>query len=241
MFHLRHHHLFLAAAAATFLSAASAQDSAAQQYAGLSAQLAAGESGLPGRSIALAVDLGPRDADDRVTELGNGREAFRYRMAFNQIAEGWSWQPNADPAVDDYYRFKFLPVQSEWVERGEYAQEDKIGTPQLTHVRWRYDYFLAFDNLYAFYPRQVDDDAGFVAELPAGSSAHLSLRAHLRLAPPVLSESTTFWKATHAHPDDFTLKKRYFVGALTALDFVDQRTGKTWCRIEPGQGRCQAP
>lgn len=42
-------------------------------------------------------------------------------MAFGQIAEGWNWRPLAVPAVDDYYRYKFLPLQSVLVKKGEYS------------------------------------------------------------------------------------------------------------------------
>jgi hypothetical protein len=107
-------------------------------------------------------------------------------------------------------------------------------------VSWRYDYFLAFDNLYDFYPRAVDDDAGFSADLPAGAAAHLGIRAQAHLIEPVISESTTFWKATYGKPTDFTLKKRYLMGALDGVDFIDTRDGQVLCRILPGQARCAA-
>jgi hypothetical protein len=127
------------------------------------------------------------------------------------------------------------------VERGEYEQEDKIGTPQRMKVSWRYDYFLAFENLYDFYARRVDDDAGFSADLPAGLATHLGLRARARLIEPVIGESTTFWKATHAQPTDFTLKKRYLVGVLDEVDFIDTANGRVVCRILPGSDHCTAP
>jgi hypothetical protein len=44
------------------------------------------------------------------------------------------------------------------------------------------------------------------------------------LAAPCISESTTFWKAIHARPVDFTLKKRYLLGHLEAVVFFDRRT-----------------
>ena len=125
-------------------------------------------------------------------------------------------------------------------ERGEYQHEDKIGTPQQMKVSWRYDYFLAFENLYDFYPRQVDDDSGFSANLPAAMAGHVGLRAKARLIEPVISESTTFWKATYGKPTDFTLKKRYLMSALDEIDFVDTTNGKVLCRILPGQARCSA-
>lgn len=162
-------------------------------------------------------------------EAVNGGQEARYRMAFNNIAEGWSWQPLADPRQEDYYRAKFLPLQSVLVERGQYDQEEKIGEMQRTRILWRYDYFLAFENLYDFYPRQVDDDAGFVAKLPVGTVKELSevgMRAIARLREPFVSESTTFWKAVYSKPTDFTLKKRYVFGELEAVVFYDKATGE---------------
>jgi hypothetical protein len=192
----------------------------------------------PGQEIEVDVDLAASPGFS-VEVLGE-RAEVRYRMAFNQIAEGWSWRPLADPAVDDYYRYKFLPLQSEVVERGEYAHEDKIGVTQQMKVVWRYDYFLAFDNLYDFYPRGVDDDAGFSADLPAAMAGQLGMRVQARLIDPVLSESTTFWKATYGKPTDFTLKKRYLMGVVDAVEFVDSGNGRVLCRIGRGAARCSA-
>ncbi len=64
------------------------------------------------------------------------------------------------------------------------------------------------------------------------------MRAKARLIEPVISESTTFWKATYGKPTDFTLKKRYLVGKLEEVSFVDTASGAVLCRIRPGQGRC---
>lgn len=228
-----------AAAVAAFFLPAVAAEPAASHYEAL-ARLTPGErQAAQGRSIELDVDL--TASPGYSVEIVGERAAVRYRMAFNQIAEGWSWQPQADPAREDYYRFKFLPLQSVAVERGEYEQEDKIGTPQRMKVSWRYDYFLAFENLYDFYARRADDDAGFSAELPAELATHLGLRARARLVEPVIGESTTFWKATHAQPTDFTLKKRYLVGVLDEIDFVDTANGQVVCRVLPGQDHCTAP
>jgi hypothetical protein len=174
-------------------------------------------------------------------DIEGARAMVRYRMAFNQITEGWSWRPQADPANEDYYRFNFLPLQSVAIAQGEYEQEDKIGSPQRMTIQWRYDYFLAFENLYDFYPRRVDDDAGFSADLPVELTAHLALRARVRLIEPVISESTTFWKATHAQPTDFTLKKRYLIGVLDEIDIVDRLDSRVICRILPGSDHCSAP
>lgn len=189
-----------------------------------------------GRLIALEVDLAnsPGFSVDAV----DGAVVVRYRMAFNNVAEGWNWYPQADAQKEDYYRAKFLPLKSVTVERGEYDAQDKIGETQRMKVSWRYDYFAAFENLYDFYPRSVDDDSGFVAALPApADSRHLPavrMLAVLRLNAPLVSESTTFWKATHAKPADFTLKKRYLVGALVEVRFLDAATGNVLARLTPG-------
>ena len=107
-------------------------------------------------------------------------------------------------------------------------------------VSWRYDYFLAFENLHDFYPRSVDDDAGFAADLPAGATAHLGMRARARLIEPVIRESTTFWKATYGNPTDFTLKKRYLVAVLEEVVFVDTKSDRIHCRIPRGAAHCSA-
>ena len=215
-----------------------AAEPADQQFEALAQLPEASLHAKPGEKIEVDIDLSVSSGFS-VDVVGERVEA-RYRMAFNQIAEGWNWRPLADPAVDDYYQYKFLPLQSVAVERGEYSFEDKIGVTQQMKVSWRYDYFLAFENLYAFYPRAVDDDAGFSADLPASVTGHLGLRAKAHLIEPVISESTTFWKATSAKPTDFTLKKRYLMSALDEIDFVDTSNGKVLCRILPGQAHCTA-
>jgi hypothetical protein len=234
MFFLRN--VFVATSVAAFFSAAHAAEPAERQFVTL-AGLPAGEVAKQvGQGFEVDVDLSV-GANLEIKEEGD-RAVVLYHMAFNQIAEGWSWRPQADPAVEDYYHYKFLPLQSVAVERGEYRHEDKIGEPQNMKVNWRYDYFLAFENLYDFYPRRVDDDAGFSAELPAELAKRVGIRAKARLIEPVISESTTFWKATYGKPVDFTLKKRYLVGQLEEIDFIDTASGQLLCRILPGRGRC---
>ncbi len=165
----------------------------------------------------------------------------RYPMAFNQVTEGWNWHPDAKGG-DDYYVFKYVPLKSVVEERPGYRGEDKIGAPQEFAVRWRYDYFFAFDNPYDFYPRGTDDDAGFAAEIPlpredaerlAARDLRMALRMALRvrLAPPCTSDSTTFWKATHDKPVDFTLKKRYLMGTLEEVSFYDAATQRVLARL----------
>lgn len=237
MFLLRQ--LGTAFAAAAVIFPALAADSAERQFKMLASLPEVERRAMSGQEIEVEVDLA---ASSGFTVDATGERAeVRYRMAFNQVAEGWSWRPLADPAVDDYYRYKFLPLQSVAVERGEYAHEDKIGVTQQMKVSWRYDYFLAFENLYDFYPRGADDDAGFSADLPAGKVAHLGLRARAHLIAPVISESTTFWKATYGKPTDFTLKKRYLIAVLDEVDFVDSRNGEILCHIQARQARCSLP
>jgi len=226
-----------AAAAAAFFSPALAVEPADRQFEALARLPEAGLLAMAGQVVEVDVDLTASSGFN--VELRGDRADVRYRMAFNQVAEGWSWQPLADPAVDDYYRFKFLPLQSVAVERGSYEHEDKIGVPQQMKVSWRYDYFLAFDNLYDFYPRSVDDDAGFTANLPTAAVAHLGMRATARLGAPVISESTTFWKATYGKPTDFTLKKRYLVGTLKSVSFVDLESGAALCTMTPERNDCR--
>lgn len=231
-------HILAAASVAVFSCVAVAAEPADRQFARLAAPAGGGGEAAIGQVIEVDVDL---DASTGYSVDGEGEwREVRYRMAFNQIAEGWSWQPLADPAVEDYYRFKFLPLQSVEEARGDYAGEDKIGTPQAMNVRWRYDYFLAFSNLYDFYPRAVDDDAGFVASIPAARAAQLGMRAKARLIAPVTSESTTFWKAMYSRPTDFTLKKRYLVADLQEIQFVDRSTGRVLCAIPAGRHQCRA-
>lgn len=236
MFFLRY--IFTAASVAAFLGAVQAAETAERQYVAIAKLPADGIKAKVGQVVEVDIDLSAPGSLE-VNEAGERLDVL-YRMSFNQLAEGWSWQPLADPAVEDYYRFKFLPLQSVADERGEYVAEDKIGTPQQMKVSWRYDYFLAFENLYDFYPRKVDDDSGFSANLPAAVAGHVGLRAKARLIEPVISESTTFWKAIYSRPTDFTLKKRYLVGKLEEVDFVDTANGKVLCRIRPGQERCTA-
>lgn len=234
MFFLRY--TFAATLVAAFFGSALAAETAERQFLAIAQLPSDGPGARLGQVVEVDVDLtAGANLDAKV--VGERLDVL-YRMAFNQIAEGWSWQPLADPAVDDYYRYKFLPLQSVSVERGEYSAEDKIGETQTMKVVWRYDYFLAFANLYDFYPRAVDDDAGFSADLPAAMAGRVGVRARARLIAPVISESTTFWKATYGKPTDFTLKKRYLVGALEEVAFFDTVSGEMLCRIQPGQRRC---
>jgi len=186
--------------------------------------VAAGEGRNDSILVAAAADSGLEVSYDEPSH----RLHLHYPMAFNQLTEGWSWQPLANPDQEDYYRFKFLLLGSVEENRGTYRGEDKIGEPETMGVQWRYDYFLAFDNLYDFMARNTDDEAGFDAEVSASpeqaaalmAPGAVRLLARVHLQAPYVSESTTFWKAIHARPTDFTLKKRYVVGAVEEIRFV---------------------
>lgn len=186
--------------------------------------------------MTLPVDLGEGTALE--AGAAAGRVKILYRMNFNQVTEGWNWHPEADSEREDYYRFKYLPLASTLAERGRYRGEDKIGEPQEVQVLWRYTYFFAFANLYDFFPRRVDDDAGFAADIAvpaadaerlAGGDLRMALRG--RLAETCLSESTTFWKATYGKPVDYTLKKRYLLGTLDEVWFYDAATQRVLARF----------
>ncbi len=206
------------------------QSAAAERYARVAA-LAPADRG--GRHVAVTVDLAA-SADVSLDADGT----LRYGMAYNDVAEGWSWRPQAQPDAEDYYRWKFLPLQS-FVEQGtSYVQEEKVGVPQETRVERRHDYFLAFDDPYRFYARGA---AGFTVRLPAGAAdgglPSLRLVALARLGEPATAESTTFWKAVHARPVDFTLKKYYLIGTLEALLVCDVRDGRELARLLPDAQR----
>jgi len=212
------------------------QDAAAE-YTRRAATPAA-ERCTAGETVALSVPLIEGATLDTGYDAASGRLRILYRMAFNQLTEGWNWHPLDAIQGDDYYVFKYLPLGSTSEERGSYRAEDKIGAPQEFRVQWRTDYFFAFDNPYDFYPRDAGDDVGFAAEvaLPAAEAERLA-RGNLRMAIGVrltrdcISDSTTFWKATSAQPVDFTLKKRYLIGKLAAVWFYDVATGKVLARL----------
>lgn len=166
-----------------------------------------------------------------------------YRMNFNQVAEGWSWQPQANPETADYYRFKFLPLGSHEREQGApYVQEDMPGKSRQVRRVWRYDYFFAFDNPYDFFDRPtVEDDAGFAAKIPASPEqaaelakpGRIGMVAWARWVNPRHADSTTFWKATDGKPVDLTLKNRYLIGKLEEVWFVDTTDGRLLAKLLP--------
>lgn len=203
-------------------------------------QLAAGAAVppcAPQTAVVIAVAPDPQAPLDAAYDETSGQLQIRYRMAFNQVTEGWNWHPEATLDAADYYRYKFLPLGSVNEPRPAYRGEDKLGEPQTMRVEWRYDYFFAFDNLYDFYPRAVDDDAGFAAAVAVSAATarrlidgDLRMALRGRLDAQCLSESTTFWKAIHARPVDFTLKKRYLIGQLDEVLFLDRASGQLLAR-----------
>lgn len=204
---------------------------AAERWYATFAALPEGErAAQAGRQLLLEVALEDNPAL-RIEPSGQGVQ-LRYSLFYADIAEGWSWQPGADPAHEDYYRFKAFPAGSRDEERPAYEHEDKIGAPQRMEVRWRYDYFLAFANPYAFVARRDDGDSAFALDLPEPPATPRVLAA-ITLEAPVIRESTTFWKAIHARPTDFTLKKRYLTGRLDELRFCDG-AGRLLGRAVPG-------
>ncbi len=208
-----------------------------REYAVRAAAPAAGRC-VAGEQVTLPVTLGQEALLDTVHDAASGRLRIRHRMQFNDLTEGWNWHPDIAAAGGDYYTFKYLPIASTTEDRGSYRAEDKIGAPQEFLVRWRYDYFFVFDNPYDFYARDAGADAGFVVDVAvpeadarrlAGGDLRMGLRG--RLAADCLSDSTTFWKSTFATPVDFTLKKRYLIGKLVEVFFLDAASGKLLARL----------
>lgn len=157
-----------------------------------------------------------------------GRLEIRYVMTSNQVTEGWSWSQNVDPRTTDYYRYKYLPLKDYTIKK----EANDI---------WKYEYMLTFSNLYDFYPRTIDDEAGFVAHIPMAwedavkllGNDSLGMLTLSRLTPPWHAQSSTFWKATDSAPYDFMLKKRYLYADLLEVWFYDYFSGKVLAKIKP--------
>lgn len=193
-------------------------------------QHAARTSCAAGEAIDLV--LPPNAATTIDYDTANGRLRVFYPMQFNDLTEGWNWHPEAVAAGRDYYTYKYLPLGSTHEARGSYLTTDPAGQPLEYPIRWRWDYFFAFDNPYDFYPRDAGAAAGFAAEffVTVADAERLrrgDLRMSLsgRLHTDCHTESTTFWKATISAPVDFTLKKRYLVGQLEEIRFIDAHNG----------------
>jgi hypothetical protein len=195
-----------------------------------------------GETIVLDVPLA---AETEVTyNATTGRLRIFYPMQFNDLTEGWNWHPEEVASGRDYYTYKYLPLGSTIDVRGSYRTTDLAGQPLEYPISWRWDYFFAFDNPYAFYPRDAGEAAGFAVEITlpavdatrlAGGDLRMSLRGRLRAN--CLSESTTFWKATASAPVDFTLKKRYLIGQLEEVRFYDATSGQVLARLPASSGK----
>jgi len=156
------------------------------------------------------------------------RLELRYIMTGNQVTEGWNWNQDADPQTTDYYRYKYLPLKDYTIKK----QADDV---------WKFEYMVTFANLYDFYPRTLDDEAGFVAMMPLAQddafkllkSESLRMLAVCRLVPPWHAQSSTFWKATDTAPYDFMLKKRYLYADLLEVWFYDYHSGKILAKLKP--------
>ncbi|MFN3883310.1 MAG: hypothetical protein ACK4Q4_00950 [Rhodocyclaceae bacterium] len=192
-------------------------------------------------SITLAV---PLPAEMQIGyDAATGRLNVFYPMQFNDLTEGWNWHPEEVAAGRDYYTYKYLPLGSASELRGRGRMTGLDGKTLEYPIEWRYDYFLAFDNPYDFYARDAGEMAGFAAgfEVPEAqarrlAAGNLRMAVRVRLNEKCLSDSTTYWKATVSQPVDFTLKKRYLVGTLEEVRFLDAATGRVLARL-PARGQ----
>lgn len=177
-------------------------------------------AGLAGQPFTLRVDDPNADRWD-VEPLAGGRQRLVYRMGRNHVTEGWNWHPEADPAHEDYYRYKYLPLgQRETETAPAQSVYDPAIRDSYTMRSMRRDaYYVAFDNPHDFYPRNDEDD-GFAVEM-AGTDAKsdFALVVRGRFAAPFRAESGTYWRANPGRPVDLWLKNRYFMGRLETLWF----------------------
>ncbi|WP_126444312.1 hypothetical protein [Sulfuricystis multivorans] len=194
---------------------------------------------IAGETVLLAVPL-PNDMKIDYDATSSRLRVF-YPMQFNDLTEGWNWHPEEVAAGRDYYTFKYLPLGSTTESRSSDRLTALDGKTIEYPVEWHFDYFLAFDNPYEFYPRDAGEQTGFAAEivLPAAAAQRLAggdlrMAVRARLNENCLSDSTTFWKATISKPVDFTLKKRYLVGRLEEVRFTDAATGRLLARLPAG-------
>jgi hypothetical protein len=189
-------------------------------YAQLAKLPVASLAELQGQALTLRVDDPMADRWE-AEALPFGRQRLMYRMGRNDVTEGWNWHPEATLTVEDYYRYKYLPLgqREADVAPPRVEPDPAYGSFQVAYRR-RDAYYFAFDNPYDFYPRN-DEDLGFVAEVPAAAVGaggfHLVVRG--RFAAPWRSESSTYWRAIPAQPIDLWLKNRYFMGRLETLWF----------------------
>ncbi|NWG31160.1 MAG: hypothetical protein HXY29_06670 [Rhodocyclaceae bacterium] len=230
----------LALAALPALAAEETPRDGKREYLARAAR-AEGQRCTAGEAVTLAV---PLPADMRTEyDAAAGRLSVFYPMQFNDLTEGWNWHPEEVAAGRDYYTYKYLPLGSANESRGRDRMTSLDGTTIEYPIEWRYDYFVAFDNPYDFYARDAGETAGFAAEIPVSAAearrlatGDLRMAVRIRLDGKCLTDSTTYWKATVSQPVDFTLKKRYLVGRLEEVRFLDAATGKLLARL-PAHGQ----
>lgn len=188
-------------------------------YRQLAALDTAGLAHLQGQAFTVKVDDPMPDRWEREA-LPSGQLRLTYRMGRNHVTEGWNWHPQADPAREDYYRYKYLPLGEREAEVAPPRREADIpGRSFEAKVVRRDAYYFAFDNPYEFYARN-DADGGFASDIaaPAGDAAfHLVARG--RFTAPWRAASTTYWRAIFSAPVERTLKNYYFMGRLETLWF----------------------
>lgn len=207
----------------------------AARYAQLAALPEAQLEALRDTPFAVAVDDADGESGSVRHDERGGVLRLLYRMNFNNVAEGWSWQPQADPAREDYYRYKFLPLGTREAETAPARiEEDLPGRAREVRTIRRDAYYFAFDNPYELYARhEADDDTGFAADvkLPPAAARTVRLVALGRWTTPFRAESTTYWRATDSRPVNLTLKNRYFMGRLEAVWFCDAE-GRVLARLQ---------
>lgn len=171
-------------------------------------------------------------------DAATGRLHLHYGMFFNDLTEGWNWHPLEAAEGGDYYVFKFLPLASTMEEGASYPVDNGPGYPASYAVRTRTDYFFAFDNPYDFYSRDAGDAMGFDVDLTLSADEAnrivkngLRLAMRGRLSEQCLSGSKTYWRATVSAPVDFTLLKRYLIGKLEEVYFLDAASGRVVARL----------
>lgn len=177
-------------------------------------------AGLVGQPFTYRVDDPNEDRWDAEPRPG-GRQRIVYRMGRNHVTEGWNWHPEADPAREDYYRIKYLPLGQRQTETApaQTVYDPAIrGSYTMTFVR-RDAYYFAFDNPQDFYPRNDEDDGFGIETDGPGLKTEFALVARGRYAAPFRAESGTYWRAEPGRPTDLWLKNRYFMGRLETLWF----------------------
>lgn len=192
----------------------------AAEYRQLAAVPVAEAERLADRPFVVAVHDAAEDRRE-VEVRANGKRRLLYRMDRNHVTEGWNWHPEADPAREDYYRYKFLPLGEQETETASprFEVEPATGGFEVRFVR-RDAFYFAFDNPYDFYARD-EEDGGFTVET-AIPVERFVLIARGRHAAPYRAESTTYWRAQPSRRVDLTLKNRYFMGRLETLWFCSE-------------------